>query len=90
MGPTLFLAMQIHIRVPWAPLFTHNPSASIFSHVTEDLQRLCSVSIQINSVEPRGDLSIQESLGAVFRIRIKKTSYTKKENRKQSLRDQQL
>lgn len=57
---------------------THNPSTPIFGHVTEDLQRLGPVPIQINCVEPRGDFSIQESLGAVFRVRIEKTSCMKK------------
>lgn len=57
---------------------THNPSAPILAHVTEDLQRLSLVPIQVNRVEPRGGFSIQESLGAVFRVRIEKTSCTHK------------
>ena len=61
---------------------THNPSAPVLSHVAEDLQRLSLVPIQVNSVEPRGGFSIQESLGAVFRVRIEKTSctHTKRES----------
>lgn len=59
-------------------LLTHNPSAPVLAHVAEDLQRLSLVTIQVNCVEPRGGFSIQESLGAVFRVRIEKTSCTHK------------
>lgn len=60
---------------------THNPSAPVLAHVTEDLQRLSLVPIQVNCVEPRGGFSIQESLGAVFRVRIEKTSCTHKKEK---------
>lgn len=57
---------------------THNPSAPVLAHVAEDLQRLSFVPIQVNCVKPGGGFSIQESLGAVFRVRVEKTSCTHK------------
>lgn len=63
---------------------THNPSAPVLAHVTEDLQRLSLVPVQVNGVEPRGGFSIQESLGAVFRVRIEKTSCTHTKKRESS------
>lgn len=57
---------------------THDPSAPVLAHVTEHLQRLSLVPVQVNCVEPRGGFSIQEGLGAVLGVGVEEPSCTHK------------
>lgn len=60
---------------------THDPAAAILAHVTEHLQRLSLVPVQVNRVEPRGGFSIQQGLGAVLGVGIEEPSYTHREGK---------
>lgn len=60
---------------------THDPSAPVLAHVTEHLQRLSLVPVQVNCVDPRGGFSIQQGLGAVLGVGIEEPSCTHREEK---------
>lgn len=55
---------------------TYNPSASISGHVTVDLNWLALVPPQVDGVEARRGVTVEQRLGAVSGVPVQHASYT--------------
>lgn len=69
---------------------TYNPSTPVGGHVTVDLDWLALVPAQIDGVQARGGVTVEQRLGTVPGVSVQHASYTKTQHTTASSKQHRL